>query len=260
MSSKALNPIGVLLKKDLHVFFSRPLFYVLAGVCALLWSPIYIYSFGEFLSQLVSTMGRDGEYISFQNRVVLDFVSLVNFLLLLFVNGITMVLVTEEKKNHTFDLLMTSPIRSWQIVAAKFSAGYIVVSMLLLISLLYPVTTSFFGHIHWQPLLSSYLGLFLFSAVYVAIGVFASSVTKSLLVAFLISLILNLALWFIGGIGAQVASTDGLLHFFEYINLEPIFKNFNTGVIRLSSVVFLLSLAFFASVAAERTIETSRWR
>jgi ABC-2 type transport system permease protein len=259
MSSKSLNPIVVLLKKDLQFFFNRPLFYLVAGFCCLIWSPVYIYAFGQFLTQLVSNMGKGGEFINFHDRVIFDFVSLVNFILLLFVNGITMKLITEEKKNHTFDLLMTSPIRSWQIVVAKFSAGYIVVSLLLLLSLLYPVTTSFFGHVHWAPLLSSYLGLFLFSAVYVAIGVFASTLTESILVAFLLSLIFNLILWFVG-IGADASSSEIATHFFEYINFEPIFKNFNSGVIRLSSVIYLLSVAFIAALGAERVIETSRWR
>lgn len=254
-----ISPVRVLLKKDLRVFFSRPLFYVIAGLCTFVWSPVYVYAFGEFLSQLVSAMGKGGDFLTLHLRVIMDFVSMVNFVLLLFVNGITMKLLTEEKKNHTFDLMMTSPIKSWQIVLAKFTAGYAVVSVLLMISFLYPLTTAIFGTVDWIQLFSSYLGLFLFSAVYVAIGVFASAMTQSVLVAFLLSLIFNLFLWF-AGIGSEFAGNVLVSRFFEYINFEPIFKDFNSGVIRLSSVVYLVSVALLAGVGAERVIETSRWR
>lgn len=250
---------GVLIKKDLRIFYSRPLFYMIAGICALVWSPIYIYEFGEYISQLVGTMGSNGEVIGFHERVISGFVEWVNFVLLLFVNGITMKLITEEKKNRTFDLIMTSPISSRQIVFAKFVSGYLIVLSLLFVSLLFPLTSMFFGKVPLGPLFSAYLGLALFSGVYVGIGLFASSMTNSVLVAFLLSLIFNLFLWF-AGIGSEHAANSLMAQFFEFINFEPILKAFISGVVRLSSVIYLMSITFLACVAAERVIETSRWR
>jgi len=251
--------ILIILKKDLHSFFSRPLFYLLAGLCTLIWSPVYIYSFGMFLSQLVSVMGTDGEFISYHDRVVIEFASLVNFMILIFSGGITMKLLAEEKKNHTYELLITSPIKSWQIAVAKYVAGMIVVSVLLLISLMYPISSAFLGKILWWPLLSTYVGLWLFAAVYVGIGLLGSSLSSSVIMAFMISLILNLSLWFLA-VGTEMSSTESMARVFDYINLEPIFKDFSLGVMRSTSVVYLLTLSGIALICSERVIESSRWR
>src|SRR5690606_17013437 len=140
------------------------------GLCALIWSPIYFTAFGVFLSQTVSVMGAQGEHLTYHDRVVVEFASLVNFMMLLFANGITMKLVAEEKKNHTFELLLTSPVASWQIILAKYLAGVLVVSALVMLSLLYPVTTALLGKIQWLPLVSTYAGLILFASLYVAVG------------------------------------------------------------------------------------------
>lgn len=254
-----MNLVWILLKKDLQSFFSRSLFYWMAGLCALIWSPMYFGIFGVFLSQIVSVMGAQGEVLTFHDRVVVEFASLINFMMLLFANGITMKLLAEEKKNHTFELLLTSPISSWQIVLSKYLAGLCVISALLFLSALYPLTTAFLGKIQWLPLLSTYIGLFLFSALYVAVGLLGSALASSVMMAFFISLILNLSLWFLG-VGAEISSDQTMIHFFESINLEPIFKDFSVGVIRLPGLIYMLSLSFVAVVFSERVTESARWR
>jgi len=254
-----VRAVWILYKKDLYSFFTQPLFYLVAGLCALFWSPLYIWSFGSFLSQVISVMGQQGEFISYHDRVVGEFVALVNFTMLLFANGITMKLLAEEKKNHTYELLMTSPIQSWQIILAKYLTGVTVSVALIFISFLYPLTTSLLGKIQWAPLLCSYLGLVLFSMVYVAVGLIGSALVSSVIMAFLISLILNLSLLFLGA-GGELSSSEAMVRFFNYINWDPIFHEFASGVVRLTSVFYLVSLAFIAVICAERLTESSRWK
>lgn len=130
---------------------------------------------------------------------------------------------------------------------------------LLAISFLYPLTTSFLGPIQWPSLLVSYFGLSLFVAVYIAIGLFMSTFTSSLIMAFILALIANLSLWFLG-LGTEVTSYDWIRRFFEYVSFEVILKDFSLGIIRLSSVVFLMSIVGFCLVIAERALEASRWK
>ncbi len=255
-----MSGVWLLYKKDVQSFFRRPLFYMIAGLCCLLWSPVYIYAFGEYLTQMVTQMGQQvGEVVSYHERVTVEFTVLVNFLMLLFSSSISMKLITEEKKNNTMTLLFVSPLRSWQIVVAKYLAGMTVAFALIGVSFLYPLTTSFLGKIYWPGLLSSYLGLVLLSCVYIAIGQFMSTLTSSLVMAFIMSLIANLSLLFLG-LGSEISSIRWLSAVFDYMNFEAISKDFATGIIRLSAIVFLLSFAGFFLYISERALEASRWK
>ncbi|MCB9072361.1 MAG: ABC transporter permease [Bdellovibrionaceae bacterium] len=254
-----MNAIWLMYKRDLASFYRQPLFFMLAGICCLMWSPIYVYAFGIFLTQLVTQMGATGEVLSYHDRVVVEFVALVNFLLLLSTSSIAMKLISEEKKNHTMTLLFVSPIESRQIIVSKFLSGLTVAWSLVGISLLYPLTTAFLGKLYWPTLLSSYLGLLLFAAVYVSIGLFMSTLTSSLIMAFVMTLIANMSLWFLG-LGSDLAPQPAVAAFFDYISFDLIFKDFSLGIIRLTSVVFLLSTIFFFLAAADRALEASRWK
>lgn len=254
-----MRSLRVLIARDLKSFFLSPQFYLLAFICTLLWSPIYIYSFGLFLTQLVNTLGRGGEYMTYQSRVLSEFVALVNLMLLIIVNSITMRLLSEEKKNHTDVLLMTSPISSWQIVLAKYITGFLVVAFLVGIAFLYPMTTSLLGRIDWSSFLCSFVGLLCLSGVYVAVGLMVSSLTKSVVMSFVLALILNLSLWFIG-VGGEVVESPFWQSFFKYINLDPIFKDFTQGIFRFEAFLFLLSLIIFFLIATERLMESARWK
>jgi ABC-2 type transport system permease protein len=254
-----MNSVWLLYRKDVGSFFRQPLFYMIAGLCCLMWSPIYIYAFGMFLSQTVTQMGDMGEVVGYHDRVLVEFVSLANFLLIICSSAISMKLISEEKKNNTMVLLFVSPLRSWQIVLSKYLSGLTVALCLVGISLLYPVITSVLGKIYWPSLLSSYLGLILFSAVYVAIGLFMSTMTSSLVMAFILSLVANLSLWFLG-LGSDLASYPMVSQLFDYMSFDIIFKDFSLGIIRLSSIVFLLSVVSFFLVASDRALEASRWK
>ncbi len=254
-----MSPTWILIRRDLQSFFFSPQFYLLAFICTLLWSPIYIYSFGLFLTQLVSMLGGDGEYITYQSRVLSEFVALINFMLLIVVNSITMRLLSEEKRNHTYTLLMTSPLASWQIVLAKYITGLVVVGMLIGIAFLYPATTSLLGTIEWPPIFCSFVGLLFFAGVYVAVGLMVSALTKSVLLSFIVALMLNLTLWFLGA-GVEVSEAPFWKQLFEYVNLDPIFKDFTQGVFRTQGLVFLTTLIIFFLVATERLMESSRWK
>ncbi len=207
---------------------------------------------------MVSLLGGNGEYLTYQSRVLSEFVALIHFMLLILVNSITMRLLSEEKRNHTYALLMTSPLSSWQIVLAKYLVGFMVTSVLVFIAFLYPATTSLMGKVEWAPVLCSFVGLLFFVALYVAVGLMVSAVTKSVLMAFVLALIFNLGLWFLGS-GAEVAESDFWVSFFKVVNLDPVFKDFTQGVFRLQGVIFLISMTVFFLVATERLMEAARW-
>jgi ABC-2 type transport system permease protein len=124
---------------------------------------------------------------------------------------------------------------------------------------LYPAATSFLGRVQWPGIICSFVGLLIFSAVYVAVGLMVSALTRSVLMSFILALILNLSLWFLSA-GEEVFES-GLAHrFFHTVNLDPIFKDFTQGIFRFPGLVLLGSLIVFCLFTTERLIESSRWK
>lgn len=194
-----------------------------------------------------------------QREVFLMHISQINLLFVFVVPALTMRLLAEEKRMRTYDLLLTSPISATQIALGKFFAGWGAVSALTLISFLYPLATRMVAAFPFGPLLSAYLGVVLVSGAYVAVGLFASSLTESILLSVVMGLIFNILLWFISqGPGAD--SHPLLASVLEYMSLGQHFLGFIMGAIKLKSVVFLLSVIGLFVFLTQRVVESSRWR
>ncbi len=108
--------------------------------------------------------------------------------------------------------------------------------VLILISLFYPLATRLVGEYPFAPLMAAYLGLILVSAVYVAVGLFASALTESIMLSVTMALIFNLMLWFVSqGLGEQSGVVGQVM---EYMGLGQHFSGFIMGAIKLNSFVF----------------------
>lgn len=252
----------VIAGKDLRNMFASPLFYVLAGLCSLAWTFLFLLSLQEFsvqsMMQMMQTRGQ-GEGMNLHFVVFARHISLVNLVMIFAVAAISMRLFTEEKRNRTFDLLLTAPVTATEIMMGKLIAGVVTAWALLAISFLYPLSLAPFASLDWGPLLTSYLGLMLLAASYVAIGMFASSLTQSVVVSVLMALIFNVMLWFMGAAGE--ASQDSTMQaVFEHLNVGTHFVNFIKGSISIASLTFFASVIFLAAFLTQRVVESSRWR
>lgn len=254
-----MNGSWVIAKKDLRNIFLSPLFYVLSGLCSLVWSLMFFTSVREFVSQSMFQMAQGGEGSSLHFTVISRHISLVNLFMIFAVAAFTMRLFAEEKKNRTFDLLLTSPVSASQIVLGKLIAGVITAWMMVVISGLYPLSLALFGKLDWGPLAASYIGLLLISAVYVSVGMFASSLTQSSVLAVIMALIFSVLLWFIGA-AADVAEESASHEIFNHLNVGTHFVNFLKGNISIAGLVFFLSVIFMFSFLTQRVVESSRWR
>lgn len=244
--------------KDIRNLVFSPMFYVISGLCTLVWSYSYmrnLLAFAERSRQFMQP-GMDSG-LNIQQAVFLPHISQINLLYIFVVPALTMRLLAEEKKQHTYDLLLTSPITATQIVLGKFFGGLGAVTAITAISFLYPLATRLAGPFPMGPLFSAFAGVVLVSASYVAVGLFASSLTESVMLSVILGLIFNVLLWFIGQ-GAGDSST--LSQVLEYMSLGQHFMDFIMGAIRLNSVVFFLSLIGLFVFLTQRVVESSRWR
>ncbi len=252
----------VIYKKELSGFFVSPLFYFVAFLMTTLLSVMFSLSLDKFSYLAVNPMMQMGTSSQLQNihyAVFLPHLSLVNLLLIFLVPAFSMRLLAEEKKMRTFDLLLTCPVRSSDIVLGKFLALLTTLTALLAIALIYPAITRRIVAFPLAPTLIAALGIFLVAAVYAAMNLFASSLTDNSLIAFVVSVALNLAIWFLGALSDTF---DGgiVKKIFEHISLNTHLASLIEGTFRTNGFIFFASLIFIFCFLAERVIESARWR
>jgi len=255
-----MRAICTLAGRDLKSLLKSPMFYVIAGLCTLLWSYSYMRNLLEFADQSRMYMQPGMEAgMNIQRGVFLQHISQINLLFIFVVPALTMRLIAEEKKMRTYDLLLTSPISATQIALGKFLAGWGAIGVLTLISFLYPLLTRLVADYSVGPLLSAYLGVVLVSGAYVAVGIFASSLTESIVLSVVMALIFNIMLWFISQ-GSGGISNPLLSAVMEYLSMGQHFLNFILGSIKLKSLTFFISLIALFVFLTQRVVESSRWR
>ncbi|MCG8582769.1 MAG: gliding motility-associated ABC transporter permease subunit GldF [Bacteroidales bacterium] len=168
---------------------------------------------------------------------------------LFLVPAVTMRLFADEKRLGTLDLLLTRPVSEMQIVFGKFLAGLIVVFLSLLPTLIYVYSVYHLGNpignLDMGGTWGSYIGLVFLAAVYVAIGVFASSLTDNQIVAFILA-VLVCFLFYTGF--ESLATIPGLSAWRDtitYVGIDSHYRSLSRGVIDSRDIIHLASLVFF---------------
>jgi ABC-2 type transport system permease protein len=169
--------------KELRDAFATPLVYVVGALFSLLTGWL-------FYNYLLSS--QEWTTTSIQQAVVTPLFGNMNFLLLFLAPLLTMRQFAEERKTGTLELLLLTDLGHAQIILAKFLSALMTVAFLLLLTVVFPIILHFSGHSNLPVLLSGYAGLFLCGAVYVAVGLFASTMTENQIVAAVLGLCLLL--------------------------------------------------------------------
>lgn len=257
-----MNPTMVIFKKELRGFLTSPSFLLVCALCTTVLSWIYPTLLKGFDSQLKNAMFQQGmpdQLLNIHYAVFLRHLSYINLILILIVPALTMRLFAEEKKMKTFDLLLTAPITSIHIVVGKYLAALAAIFVLMFFAFLYPATTAVFAKLNWVTLLIAFTGIFLVAAVYAAMNLFCSSLTESAIVAYVMAVIFNISIWFVG-IGVELVDGPSARAVFEHISLNSHLSSLVEGTIRSSSLIFFMSVIFLFGFLSERVVESHRWR
>jgi ABC-2 type transport system permease protein len=145
---------------------------------------------------------------------------------------------------------MTKPISDWQVVLGKFASVMILILIALVLTLPYYITVASLGPIDHGATITGYLGLILMSAVYVSIGLFASSISNNQIVAFLLALLISIFFHIIFNV-LSFSVTGALGSLFAYLSLTTHFDSISRGVIDTKDLIYFLSIAFLGLVATE---------
>jgi ABC-2 type transport system permease protein len=235
-----LRNVFAIFRRELRSYFNSPVAYVVIVVFLAIIG--WFFTSNLFLMNIASL------------RVVFELVPLV---FLFFVPAITMRLLAEERKSGTLELLTTKPVLDLEIVLGKFLAAWALLAAALLPTLLYLVTMLFLGSIDPGPVLTGYIGLLLMGAVYIGIGIFASSVTENQIVAFILSFLIILSLFLLDKV--LMYSPEGLASTLEFLGIDYHFGNIARGVIDTRNVVYFLSLIGFSLYLATVSLERRKW-
>ncbi|HEC61507.1 MAG TPA: ABC transporter, partial [bacterium] len=162
--------LKIIFKRELKSFFTSPIAYIVIT--------LYLVVTGWFFFSTFFLAGRAD---------MRDFFSLLPFILSFTVPAVTMRLFAEEYRSGSYEILATLPVRETEILLGKYFAALAFVGIMILPTLTYPVFISFTGELDWGPVAGGYIGALLLAAGFSAIGLFASSLTKNQVIAFVIS-------------------------------------------------------------------------
>lgn len=233
-----------ILKKEIHLFFASPIGYLVISIFLLL-NGLFLWLFkGEF--NLLDNGFAD----------LSSFFLLAPWILIFLIPAVTMRSFSDEKKQGTLELLLTKPISHLKIVLGKYFGAFLLIIIALLPTLLYVYTINELGNpqgnLDFGSTLGSYFGLLFLVAAYVAIGVFASSITDNQIVAFIIAVFLCFFFYFgFEGIADFMSS-----HFIEQIGMNAHYKSMSRGVLDTRDVVYFLSVTLLFILLTVRRIQT----
>lgn len=182
---------------------------------------------------------------------------------LFLVPAVTMRLFAEEKRTGTIELLLTRPLTEVQIVVAKYLAGLFLVLLSLLPTLVYFLSVYFLGdpvgNIDTGGTWGSYIGLFFLAAIYVAIGLFASSLTENQIIAFIIAMVLS----FFFFIGFEALSGLNFLKDIDelvlYLGINDHYESMSRGVIDSRDMVYFLGVITFFILLTRTILQSRKW-
>ena len=155
---------------------------------------------------------------------------------------LTMKSIAEERKVGTYELLLSKPITTWQIIWGKFCAILLQVVLCLVLTLSYYITLAYLGHIDHAVGICGYIGLILVSSCYISIGMFASSLTSNPLFAFFISIGVGLCFQKLFEWIAELFGTGLLTNIFHYFAMGEHFDSFSRGIIDTKDIIYFFSI------------------
>ena len=188
------------------------------------------------------------------------FFGLMPWIFLFFIPAVTMKLWAEEKKIGTIEILMTLPIRDYEVVIGKFLACLALFAVTILLTLVIPFSVMYLGSPDVGTLITGYIGLLLMGGAYIAIGFFASTLTENQIVAFIIGIAICFALLLIGEDIVLFKTPNWLFPIFSYLGLGAHYSSILRGVLDSRDIIYYLSVIGFFLYLSTLAVESRKGR
>lgn len=254
-----MSGILAIARRDLKAYFSSP------KAAAIFW--FFLIFMGVFFNNFVALfmkMSSQAPMMGGQAPTIEQLLKALfynqNFIFLLIIPAVTMASFSEERRNQSIRLLLTSPCTALEIVLGKFLAATTLISLVLFASAVYPLYTVIYGNPDTMMILCSYLGLLLLVMSQIAFGLWISSITTNQFLAFVFTmfglfllLILN---WMAPNIGGTGITASVMKYIASSDHLEAFFKGTISVGHTAYFIIFTAMFLFFTNV----TLDSQRWR
>ncbi len=256
-----MRNVCTIIGKDLRAYFVSPIAYVVLTGFLLLggWFFFNLLSrFNVLLSIYTQLQQGAADQLNLNEFVIAPLMHNLSIVLVILVPMITMRAYAEEKKGGTYELLLTSPLRTGDIVLGKFLASFLFICIMLGLTGVYPAVLIAFGNPEVGVLLSGYLGLLLLATSFVAVGLLTSSFTENQIIAAVSGLVATLLLYMIGWPADTAGEVLGPL--LRYLSVTEHFAEMVNGLIDTQNLVYFFSLILLSLFLTQRSVESLRWR
>lgn len=234
--------ILAIIKKELQSYFCSPVAYIVFSAFLMILG----YFFWVFI-------------LSSQIASLTPILSNSAFILLIASPVLTMRLISEEKKNKTIELLLTSPISPTEIIIGKYFASLILYCILFLITLEFPfIIYHYSPEFDWGPVFTGYLGMILMASAYISVGLFASTISENQIIAAMSCFGILLLFWFFGWSKDIFDNAFGQI--LANLSIFDRFADFLRGIIDTGNIIFFIVFTFIWLFLASRVLESDRWR
>ena len=246
--------------KEITLYFTAPIFYAVACIFLIIAGIFFSNSmFRESMFAAQIAQYQVETPVGLSEIVIQPVFDGVSILILFLVPLFSMRLLAEEKAQCTIELLFTYPISDMALLAAKYLAGLTVLVIMIALTGIYMAILAAFSPVDWGVVLGSYLGLILLSSSFLALGVFASSLTRNQIIAAVLGFGLILLFWILGGLAEYLAGSTSSRILSE-LALTSHMPSFLKGMLVLKDVAYYLFFSLFFLLLTLRVLESRRWR
>ncbi len=247
-------------QREIKAYFVSPIAYVVLTVFLFL-SGFFFYSIMASIIQatmMQAQFGQGSQPLDIPGIISRNFFGTTSVVLLFMIPMLTMGLFSEEKKRGTIELLLTTPVGNFQAMMGKYLASLTFLLIMFASSGIVMSSLFIYGQPELKPILGGYLGLLLYGAALLSIGLFVSTLTENQIIAVVITFGVILVLWLIESFatGAEGMTREVL----SYLSVIGHLDDFIKGVIDTSHVIFYLTLLFLGLFMTYRSLESMRWR
>jgi ABC-2 type transport system permease protein len=231
-----MRQVPHIFKKEFRTYFVSPIAYIVISIFLIVIGWFFFSTF--FLINQASLR---------------NFFALLPIIFAFVIPAVTMRLFAEELNVGTYEILLTMPVTFRDVVVGKFLASLAFVAAMLLPTLAYPITVSFLGDLDWGPVIGGYVGAILLGASFSAVGLFASSLTRNQIVAFIIGVAICFAMVLIDKILFFLPTP--LVGVLEYLGADFHFENISKGILDSRDILYFLSVTFVGLYATHLAME-----
>ena len=243
-----MRNVWIIAGREFRLYFISPVAYTVAAMVLLILGGIFAVNI--YYGVVSGQVNPDGRMVMGPLVTILLFAT----------PALTMRAVADEQRMGTIELLLTSPVRDWEMVVGKWLGAMGFMLLIVAVTWVYPLILNRLTSpgIDQGVLVSAYLGLVVMVGAMVAIGILISSLFSNPVPAFFVTLAVLLGLWIIGGFASGSGSGSEVIRYLSFV--DHYYSRLYRGILDLGDVIYYLSLTVLALFLGGQAVEARRWR